>query len=321
MQVISAESTELFVGPPDAPLQLARVTRQRGHRADAGPRRRRRPERRDARQRRRRKSSRCRSRSSTRSSASDGPRRCTPVAAATPFAFTVAEPGWTMFMISHFHYDPVWWNTQAAYTSLWTEDPPGTGPADQRFRAGARAPGNGPPRTRIQIRAGRGGLPQAVLGHPPRGPRRPAPADRRGPGGDHGRHLQRAQHQPHQPGDDDPKPGARHRVSARRAGCRPGHRVAARRVRPRPAVPGDGRRRRADVEFVGPRAAPPVGADAHDGGDPDACSSAASSSGSRRRGAACSPTTCPRTTRRAGGWTRRRRWPKPRRPPTSCSQS
>ncbi len=28
-------------------------------------------------------------------------------------------------MISHFHYDPVWWNTQGAYTSLWTEDPPG----------------------------------------------------------------------------------------------------------------------------------------------------------------------------------------------------
>jgi alpha-mannosidase len=31
----------------------------------------------------------------------------------------VAEPGWTMFMVSHFHYDPVWWTTQAAYTSEW----------------------------------------------------------------------------------------------------------------------------------------------------------------------------------------------------------
>ncbi|MER8102523.1 NEW3 domain-containing protein [Kitasatospora sp. NPDC094016] len=31
----------------------------------------------------------------------------------------VAEPGWTMFLVSHFHYDPVWWNTQAAYTSPW----------------------------------------------------------------------------------------------------------------------------------------------------------------------------------------------------------
>ena len=35
------------------------------------------------------------------------------------FDFEVAEPGWRMFMISHFHYDPVWWNTQAAYTETW----------------------------------------------------------------------------------------------------------------------------------------------------------------------------------------------------------
>ncbi len=41
------------------------------------------------------------------------------------FTFIDAEAGWTMFMVSHFHYDPVWWNTQAAYTSEWTEDPPG----------------------------------------------------------------------------------------------------------------------------------------------------------------------------------------------------
>ncbi|RZS32376.1 glycosyl hydrolase family 38 [Herbihabitans rhizosphaerae] len=32
---------------------------------------------------------------------------------------TVAEPGWRMFLVSHFHYDPVWWNTQAAYTQTW----------------------------------------------------------------------------------------------------------------------------------------------------------------------------------------------------------
>ncbi|MFI6447688.1 NEW3 domain-containing protein [Kitasatospora sp. NPDC050543] len=32
---------------------------------------------------------------------------------------SVAEPGWTMYLVSHFHYDPVWWNTQAAYTSPW----------------------------------------------------------------------------------------------------------------------------------------------------------------------------------------------------------
>jgi alpha-mannosidase len=29
---------------------------------------------------------------------------------------TVAEPGWTMWMVSHFHYDPVWWDTQAQFT-------------------------------------------------------------------------------------------------------------------------------------------------------------------------------------------------------------
>jgi alpha-mannosidase len=36
-----------------------------------------------------------------------------------PFTFSVAELGWRMFMVSHFHYDPVWWNTQAAYTEAW----------------------------------------------------------------------------------------------------------------------------------------------------------------------------------------------------------
>ncbi len=28
---------------------------------------------------------------------------------------TGAEPGWTMWMVSHFHYDPVWWSTQGQY--------------------------------------------------------------------------------------------------------------------------------------------------------------------------------------------------------------
>src|ERR1700677_3396988 len=29
---------------------------------------------------------------------------------------SVAEPGWTMWMVSHFHYDPIWWNTQGQFT-------------------------------------------------------------------------------------------------------------------------------------------------------------------------------------------------------------
>src|SRR4051794_4131892 len=43
------------------------------------------------------------------------------------FDLVVAEPGWTMHLVSHFHYDPVWWNTQAAYTITWDElDFPGS---------------------------------------------------------------------------------------------------------------------------------------------------------------------------------------------------
>ncbi|HUB37719.1 MAG TPA: glycoside hydrolase family 38 C-terminal domain-containing protein [Streptosporangiaceae bacterium] len=33
-----------------------------------------------------------------------------------PAAIVVAEPGWVMWMVSHFHYDPVWWSTQGEFT-------------------------------------------------------------------------------------------------------------------------------------------------------------------------------------------------------------
>ncbi|HEU5473047.1 MAG TPA: NEW3 domain-containing protein [Actinophytocola sp.] len=52
------------------------------------------------------------------------------------FDLVVAEPGWTMHMVSHFHYDPVWWNTQAAYTVAWDRlDFPGS-PRGARQLAG-----------------------------------------------------------------------------------------------------------------------------------------------------------------------------------------
>src|SRR6202034_1719255 len=35
---------------------------------------------------------------------------------AADATITAAEPGWTMWMVSHFHYDPVWWNTQGQFT-------------------------------------------------------------------------------------------------------------------------------------------------------------------------------------------------------------
>ena len=40
-----------------------------------------------------------------------------------PMLVTRAETGWTMWMISHFHYDPVWWNTQAGFTETWLDLP------------------------------------------------------------------------------------------------------------------------------------------------------------------------------------------------------
>src|SRR6201991_3425951 len=124
MQLISAHSTELFVGPPDTPLQLARVTvggvteptpvridgdGLRGE-ALAGT------------------GDEVLEIAVTVQTPVVGERRVARVhagGASAQFEFTVAEPGWTMFMVSHFHYDPVWWNTQAGYTSEWTEDPPG----------------------------------------------------------------------------------------------------------------------------------------------------------------------------------------------------
>jgi alpha-mannosidase len=35
----------------------------------------------------------------------------------------VAATGWTMWMVSHFHYDPVWWNSQAGFTEVWYDLP------------------------------------------------------------------------------------------------------------------------------------------------------------------------------------------------------
>ncbi|MUL77416.1 NEW3 domain-containing protein [Mycolicibacterium sp. CBMA 226] len=124
MQVTAVVSTELFVGPADEPLQIVRVDYTGCAEATevsvAG----------DG------------LRGQAVVPAGDGTVEI-PVAVAAPvpgqiraahleiaaeqtaFEFVVAEPGWTMYMISHFHYDPVWWNTQAAYTSVWTEDPPG----------------------------------------------------------------------------------------------------------------------------------------------------------------------------------------------------
>ncbi|MEB3983526.1 NEW3 domain-containing protein [Mycobacterium sp. 663a-19] len=124
MQVVSAESTELFVGPPDSPSQLARVALVRVAGAT--------PIRIDgdglAGEAVARPGDEIVEVPVTVDRPVVGQRRAARVRAGragTPFEFVVAEPGWTMYMVSHFHYDPVWWNTQGAYTSEWVADPPG----------------------------------------------------------------------------------------------------------------------------------------------------------------------------------------------------
>ena len=137
--------------------------------------------------------------------------RCRVDGAATGLVATsryVAEPGWTVWMISHFHYDPVWWNTQAAYTAMW-DDLPGQAPAssgpdfqhtgfalvDAHLETARRDPDYKFVLAEVDY------LKPYWDAHP-RGPRVPAPAARRGPARDHGRHLQRAEHQP----DHAPRP-------------------------------------------------------------------------------------------------------------------
>ena len=72
---------------------------------------------------------------------------------------TVAEPGWTIWMVCHFHYDPVWWNTQGEFTQTQPAVPGEDGQLpDTRavFEARAPAPGRGPRRSPgLQIRARR----------------------------------------------------------------------------------------------------------------------------------------------------------------------
>ncbi len=129
----------------------------------------------------------------------------------------------------------------------------------RRVRPGAGAPGARPGRSGLPVRPGRNRLPEAVLGHLPGRAGAPAPAAGGGPVRADGRRLQRAEHEPDLAGDHGPQPRLRHPLPAGRSRRRPGHRVAVGRVRPRPAVSRARRRRRAHVEFLGPRPVPSVG--------------------------------------------------------------
>jgi len=127
VQLSAAESTDLFIGDPRSPLQVVRVARSGAGRVrvvgnglagavDAPPG--------DG-----MVEVPVRVESAvvgqTRAARAIADDEMAGGAGEVAFDFVVAEPGWTMYMVSHFHYDPVWWNTQGAYTSVWTEDPPG----------------------------------------------------------------------------------------------------------------------------------------------------------------------------------------------------
>ena len=190
-------------------------------------------------------------------------------------------------MVSHFHYDPVWWNTQAAYTSEWTEDPPGRARQTNGFalvhahlEMARRDPeykfvlaevdylkpywdtypedrddlrrlvGQG----RVEIMGGTYNEPNTNLTSPETAIRNFV----------HGIGFQRDVM------GADPATAWQLDVF--------GH---------DPQFPGHGRRRRPDLELVGARTAPSVGPDGRATATPSGCSSPASSSGSRRRASAC----------------------------------
>ena len=118
MGVVAVESTELFVGSVEAPLQVVRVswdpsTAARVHVEGDGLTT---PDPVDA-------MGYAEVGVDTHGAAPGTtlPARVVVNGNTTDFELTVAEPGWTMHLVSHFHYDPVWWNTQAAYTVAWDE--------------------------------------------------------------------------------------------------------------------------------------------------------------------------------------------------------
>ena len=238
-----------------------------------------------------------------------------------------------MFMISHFHYDPVWWNTQAAYTETW-------GAAIQ-YRTPFQEPGSRsssptstwPAATRLQVRARRARLPQAVLGRLSGGSRIHPPAPCRRSARVRGRDVQRAEHQPHQ--RRDRRSATRSTGSATSATSSavrrrpPGSSTRSVTTRSSPGswpTPASPRARgRAGRSTSGARTGSAVPAACPSPSWPRAstrgCSSRWSSIGSRRAGAPCSPASWPITTRRAGGWMPHPRSRRPRRRSTACSPS
>jgi alpha-mannosidase len=165
---------------------------------------------------------------------------------------TVAETGWTMWLISHFHYDPVWWNTQAGFTDTWLDLPQ----AQEKRMPFQRSAFD---LVRAHLAAAREDedyrfvlaevdylKPHWDLYPRDRADLRRFIADGR-------IEIVGAEHEPDRSRVDHPQRDRGRRLPARRARRRPADRLAARRVRPRPGVPRDHGGRRPGLQRVGPR--------------------------------------------------------------------
>ncbi len=314
MEIVAAESTNLFIGSEASPRQVVRVILRgteptaasrlafASRAPPAGPRSRSRSGR----------SGRARKRGSRSGSSSTGAAAAGELLDAEvvvdgegdpgrrPFQFTVVEPGWRMFMIAHFHYDPVWWNTQAAYTETW-------GTAIQ-YRAPFQEPGLALVKAHLDM-ARRDPDYKFVLAELDY--LKPYwdvyPEDR-----DYIRQLLAEDRLEFVGGTyNEPNTNLTSAESTIRnaiygigyqrdvLGGRAGDRLAARCLRSRPAVSRDHGRRRGYLELVGPRAVPRVGTALGPRTRPRAdspswrrarrrgCSSRRSSTGSRRAVARC----------------------------------
>ena len=204
-----------------------------------------------------------------------------------------------MHLVSHFHYDPVWWNTQAAYTVAWDElDFAGS------HRGARQLAGFDLVRAHLDLALAEPDY-RFVL----------AEVDYLKPYWDtypQDRAVLRRLHGEgrvevmggtyNEPNTNltDPETTIRNfvhgmRFPARRARRATRDRLAARRVRARPGLPRVRRRRRAHLQSRGRAGRSTSGArwrrPARARAIRPGCSSPASSSGSRRRGAGCSPPT------------------------------
>lgn len=271
MRVTAVESTELFVGTPERPLQVVAM-RHRAPSGSFGPRHRRGARRRrDGRHRRRKRHRARRDTRDRRRRAHHGhrDRRRRERARHRRVHGRRAR-------LDHVHGQPLPLRPRLVeHPGRLHRDlgrrrrprlhrparPPLRLPRRLRDEPGAGAQRSGPARPGVHLRARRGRLPQALLGRLPGGARLPARADPHRPRRDHGRHLQRAEHQSHRRRGDRTQCAVRRRIPARDPRGVPGDGLATGRVRARPAVPGADGGRGGDIQFVGARAAPPVGAD------------------------------------------------------------